>query len=107
MNPPLPRNLTHDPEPEPNAKPVLKSQESSAQTMKPLSPRNPNPPDLDTTEAVISQSSAKILPRVRYYFVLEYFWLRLIVSDIFGICSCPFDLLLVYGCLGGRLSRKE
>ncbi|CAF1835827.1 unnamed protein product [Brassica oleracea var. botrytis] len=63
MNPPLPRNLTHDPEPEPNAKPVLKSQESSAQTMKPLSPRNPNPPDLDTTEAVISESSAKILPR--------------------------------------------
>ncbi|KAF3558977.1 hypothetical protein F2Q69_00013353 [Brassica cretica] len=28
--------------------------------MKPLSPRNPNPPDLDTTEAVISESRGRL-----------------------------------------------
>lgn len=72
MNPPLPPNLTRDPEPESNTKPVLKIEESSGESMKPPSPRNPNLLDLGTTEAVIAESNTKIPPRVRYYLVVEY-----------------------------------
>ncbi|CAH8330732.1 unnamed protein product [Eruca vesicaria subsp. sativa] len=57
MNLPVPGNLT--PEPEPNAKPVLQSEESSTATVEPPSPRNPNPPDLNTTEAVTEEFNAK------------------------------------------------
>ncbi|KAL9281665.1 putative transcription factor interactor and regulator FHA-SMAD family [Arabidopsis thaliana] len=52
MDPPPPRNPSHDIEPpEPNTTSISQSDESS--TMNPPPPRNPNPPDLKTTEVVV------------------------------------------------------
>ncbi|KAG7604238.1 putative transcription factor interactor and regulator FHA-SMAD family [Arabidopsis thaliana] len=52
MDPPPPRNPSHDSEPpEPNTTSISQSDESS--TMNPPPPRNPNPPDLKTTEVVV------------------------------------------------------